>query len=157
MAILKNDPQDTTRIKRDDSGTSTKWEKEHNGKIFYWCANCNRWSPTHWAHEHRSCTSVNNASLNYLWTPDSDDEWQPCAFYTHATSHATACCNHAPRDDHDHVSDFASLDFPYLPIALLFIIWVSNSPFAPLLWFSLGWFLYQDIETYLDDHGVHVS
>jgi hypothetical protein len=105
----------------------------------------------------RSSPSANNASLNYLGTPDSDDDRQPCAFFTHTTAHATASCDDASSDDNNLDSDFAWLVFPYLPITLLFIIWVLQSPYAPILWFSLGWLLYQDIETYLDDHGVHIS
>jgi hypothetical protein len=135
------DPQDTTCIKLNDSGTLTKWKMEHNGKTFCWYAKCNRWSTTHWTQEHLSSPLASNASLNYLGTPDSDAKWQSCAFYTHATSHATACCDHASSDDDGLASDFASLVFPYLPIALLFIIWVFNSTFAPVLWFSLGWLL----------------
>jgi hypothetical protein len=68
-------------IKVEGEGNYAKWKKERNGKLFYWCGKCNRWSTTHWTKEHTEQPSAHTANLTVLSTGDEDNdkEW-PCAF-----------------------------------------------------------------------------
>jgi hypothetical protein len=79
-------PPDTTQgcIKLEGEGDTAKWKVDRNGKAFYWCGKCNRWSTTHWTTEHtgRKASEITpSANLSSLSAtgPDDVEDW-PCAF-----------------------------------------------------------------------------
>lgn len=103
-------------------------------KTFHWCQKCKRWSTNHWTHTHTGKSPTGKgpspSANTFTYLGDSDDSsptFAPCAFFV---------CPEIPPVD---PAPLWPLLLPYVCLALLGLSWVARSPFAPLLWFSLGW------------------
>lgn len=109
-----------------------KWKQVHNGKTFYWCQKCGRWSTTHWTAEHKKDVKKGTEQpSSYLAAATGGitlSDW-PCAFYGEI------------EKGYGGDPDFWTLLAPYAPLFFLFIRWALETTYAPVLWFTLGWIL----------------